>query len=236
MNGIGTKLRLAREALGYSQGQIAEKTRILPQIVAGLENEDYSRIVAPIYGRGFVKLYAQAVGLDPAECSREFMESYNGIGSVPEQGKSPIDKFVKPKTEQECEASGGDGDESRATEAQPEEARAEEEPAYEEPPARRAVSRYAPPMPEEPRSNGIIPPFVWRIAIVAVCAAAFVWAIVAGLKALYRATCTPAPGEVVQEVAQPVPASAEPAASAPQAEATAKPRKPVERLPDMYAD
>lgn len=231
MNGIGTKLRLAREALGYSQGQIAEKTRILPQIVAGLENEDYSRIVAPIYGRGFVKLYAQAVGLDPAECAREFMESYNGIGSVPEQGKSPIDKFVKPKDDGEHEASGGEEDDPPAAAAQ-----TEEEPAYEEPPARRAVSRYAPPMPEEPSSNGIIPPFVWRIAIVAVCAAAFVWAIVAGLKALYRATCTPAPGEVVEEVVQPAPASAEPAASAPQAEATAKPRKPVERLPDMYAD
>ena len=235
MNGIGTKLRLAREALGYSQGQIAEKTRILPQIVAGLENEDYSRIVAPIYGRGFVKLYAQAVGLDPAECSREFMESYNGRGTVPEQSKSPIDKFVKSKADGERGSSGGEEEEVQAVEPQAEVTGAEEEPTYEEPPARRAVSRYAPPMPEEPSSNGIIPPFVWRIAIVAVCAAAFVWAMVAGLKALYRATCTPAPGEVVQEVARPEPASRS-AAVAPQPGVAAKPRKPVERLPDMYAD
>ena len=221
MNGIGTKLRLAREALGYSQSQIAEKTRILVQIVPSLENEDVSRIVAPIYGRGFVKLYAQAVGIDPAECIREFMDAYNGVPheekaverSAPPQTPPPFVKPEEPPAVTETEI---------LKEEQPE-----------EPAPRRRVSRYAPPMPKDTRPSWLKspPPFVWRIAIVAACAAIVIWAAVAGLRALYRATCTPT-GEPTSAPETEVSAPAADAAPA----VKAKARTPAESLPDMYAD
>ena len=50
----------------------------MSSIVEGLENEDFSKIAAPIYGRGFVKLYCETVGLDPKPLVAEFMEIYNG--------------------------------------------------------------------------------------------------------------------------------------------------------------
>ena len=75
---FGKTLRSAREAKGYTVSQIAEMTHLKSQIVEGLENEDFSMIAAPIYGRGFVKLYCEAVGLEPKPLVDEFMAIMNG--------------------------------------------------------------------------------------------------------------------------------------------------------------
>ena len=73
---FGKTLRAAREAKGLTTGQIAERTHMMVQTVEGLENENFSKIVAPIYGRGFVKLYCETVGLDPKPMVDAFMEIY----------------------------------------------------------------------------------------------------------------------------------------------------------------
>ena len=75
---FGNTLRAAREAKGLTVAQLAEATRILPRIVEDLEREDFSRLPAPIYGRGFVKLYCEQVGLDPKPMIAEFMDILNG--------------------------------------------------------------------------------------------------------------------------------------------------------------
>ena len=75
---FGETLRNAREAKGLTTSQIAAKTRMLVQIVEEMENEDFHRIAAPIYGRGFVRLYAECVDLDPLPLVKEFMDIYEG--------------------------------------------------------------------------------------------------------------------------------------------------------------
>ena len=75
---FGYTLQKAREDKGLTIQQIAERTHMLPQQVEDLEHENFSRIAAPIYGRGFVKLYCDAVGLEPKPLVDEFMEIYNG--------------------------------------------------------------------------------------------------------------------------------------------------------------
>ena len=78
MSSLGQTLRQAREAKGLTQSQVAAQTRILIQIIDDIENEDFHRIAAPIYGRGFVRLYAECVDLDPQPLIREFMDIYEG--------------------------------------------------------------------------------------------------------------------------------------------------------------
>ena len=51
---FGQTLRAAREAKGITTSELAARTHLLVQIVEGLENEDFRRIPAPSYGRGFV--------------------------------------------------------------------------------------------------------------------------------------------------------------------------------------
>ena len=75
---FGKTLRDAREAKGLSVAQLADMTHMTVNTINELENEDFTRIPAPIYGRGFVKLYCETVGLDPKPLLAEFMDILNG--------------------------------------------------------------------------------------------------------------------------------------------------------------
>ena len=92
MTGFGYTLRTAREAKGYTIQQLAGMTNLMTRSISDLEQEDFSKIAAPIYGRGFVKLYCEAVGIDPKPLIDEFMAIYNG-----EKPPSPPPPATAPK-------------------------------------------------------------------------------------------------------------------------------------------
>ncbi len=75
---LGETLRKAREERGLSVADVAQSTRLLSRQISAIENEDFSGITAAIYGKGFIKLYAECVGVDPAPLCAEFTEIYNG--------------------------------------------------------------------------------------------------------------------------------------------------------------
>ena len=95
---FGKTLRTAREAKGLTTAQVAEATHMMPQVVEGLEKEDFSRIVAPIYGRGFVRLYCEAVGIDSQPLLDTFMALYSGThkSAQPERPPAPEMNEVPP--------------------------------------------------------------------------------------------------------------------------------------------
>lgn len=74
MSTVGSILREAREAKGISVSDLAERTRIKVQQVNGLERDDFSVSPAPMYTKGFLKLCAQELDLDPAELLLLFTE------------------------------------------------------------------------------------------------------------------------------------------------------------------
>jgi cytoskeleton protein RodZ len=59
------ELRHAREQLGLSLRDVADRTRIRVAILEAIENHDVDHLPPPIFTRGFVKAYAREVGLDP---------------------------------------------------------------------------------------------------------------------------------------------------------------------------
>lgn len=83
---LGMKLKQAREAMGLTEADIAESTHMMIQMIQEIEAEDYHRFSAPIYGKGFIKLYAKAVGLDPAPLVAEFMAA---MAAAPEKSAKP---------------------------------------------------------------------------------------------------------------------------------------------------
>ena len=109
MSSFGKTLREAREAKGLTCSQVAAQTHMLVQTVEEMEREDFHRIPAPIYGRGFVRLFAECVGLDPIPLVREFMDIYEGrraptvnIREVPIEPEPPPPPPVpEPKPEPE---------------------------------------------------------------------------------------------------------------------------------------
>ncbi len=82
---IGPILREARQGKQLTTSQVAEMTRMKVQIVDDLENDDFHRIAATIYGKGFIKLYAECVDLDPEPLIDDYMEQ---VGS-PQPPKLP---------------------------------------------------------------------------------------------------------------------------------------------------
>lgn len=97
MSEFANTLRTAREAKGLTISQVSEATHILSAVIDGLEHDDFSRIPAPIYGRGFVRLYCEAVGIgDPRPLVDAFMRLYNNTPEPP-PATTPATPVAKPE-------------------------------------------------------------------------------------------------------------------------------------------
>lgn len=96
---LGEILKNAREQKGLTPSAVAESTHMKVQVVEDLEREDFRRIAAPIYGRGFVKLYAEFLQLDPEPLIRDFMELYGGARAPAVRTKRVDASSAEPQPE-----------------------------------------------------------------------------------------------------------------------------------------
>lgn len=204
--GFGQTLREAREAKGYTIAQMADMTHIMARTIEGLETEDFSSLAAPIYGRGFVKLCCQTLGLDPKPMIDEFMALYNGEKPV----AAPFPAAEQPKEpEPPAKAQEPVTEPPLPIDAAPppvEPIRPHIQAPVEDPPsaapredlftdeqdiaaARSSVGRFAPPRPQDDdfeRRPIRLPSVPWRLVMLIFGAIAVIWAVVAGCRALYR--------------------------------------------------
>src|SRR5690606_32049184 len=60
----GAELRVAREAAGLTQADVAERLKMPLRVVRSLEDEDWSRLGAPVFVRGQLRSYARLLGID----------------------------------------------------------------------------------------------------------------------------------------------------------------------------
>jgi hypothetical protein len=95
---LGEKLGNARRALKKTTSEIATATRMKVQTVDDIEREDFRRIPAAIYARGFIKLYAEYVGLDPAPLTAEYMARFatpQRKGSLDPSSNSRVQRILQ---------------------------------------------------------------------------------------------------------------------------------------------
>lgn len=71
-DGLGQRIRAAREARGLSLSDVAQQIRIRSVYLAAIEDESWSTIGAPVYIRGFLRTYARFLGIDPEEAVAAF--------------------------------------------------------------------------------------------------------------------------------------------------------------------
>lgn len=64
---LGSRFRNARTHLGKSLPEAAQVTCINPTILANLEADNFTKMPAEVFTKGFIKLYAQYLGLDVNE-------------------------------------------------------------------------------------------------------------------------------------------------------------------------
>ncbi len=104
MASLGEILTSAREAKGATASEAAEATKMMVQHIDALEREEYDKIAAPIYVKGFLKIYAEYLGLDPDEVIEHYkannapLSPNELVGNKEPPRRLPISKKkVKPK-------------------------------------------------------------------------------------------------------------------------------------------
>lgn len=85
---VAERLREARERLGLSQRQIAETTKLSPQVLRALEDGRISLLPSGIYRRALIRTVAREVGLDPEAELRAFLKEHPD--DMPMPGEQPV--------------------------------------------------------------------------------------------------------------------------------------------------
>ncbi|UHQ18920.1 DUF4115 domain-containing protein [Lysobacter sp. KIS68-7] len=62
-SGVGQRLRTAREKQGLSLEEVASRLKMPRSVVQSLEDEDWSRLGAPVFVRGQLRSYSRLLGL-----------------------------------------------------------------------------------------------------------------------------------------------------------------------------
>jgi hypothetical protein len=70
---FGGRLRVERERQQLTLSAVASQTKINIHLLQGLERDDLSRWPTGIFRRSFLRVYADALGLDPEPLLREFL-------------------------------------------------------------------------------------------------------------------------------------------------------------------
>jgi cytoskeletal protein RodZ len=76
---IGEILREARQHKGASVEDASRATRIKMEILEQLEADEFDRLAAPAYTKGFLKLYSEYLGLDSQAMVDSYLRSQGGL-------------------------------------------------------------------------------------------------------------------------------------------------------------
>jgi cytoskeletal protein RodZ len=79
MESIGEQLRAARHAKKLSLEDVSRVTKIKVDILEKIESEDYAHLSAPMYTKGFIKMYAEHVNLDGTAIVDAYLKSQGGL-------------------------------------------------------------------------------------------------------------------------------------------------------------
>src|ERR1017187_201745 len=79
MESIGEILREARHQKRASLEDVSRATRIKMEILEQLEADQFDRLAAPAYTKGFLKLYSEYLGLDSQAMVDAYLRSQGGL-------------------------------------------------------------------------------------------------------------------------------------------------------------
>jgi len=90
---LGQQLKAAREAKGVSENDAGLATKILTKTILAMESDDFSGMAAPTYAKGFIRLYAAYLGLDPEPLVEEYLSRH---ASAPPRQSSEKKQAARP--------------------------------------------------------------------------------------------------------------------------------------------
>jgi len=80
---FGAGFKKARESQNVSIDKIAEETRISKRFLMAIENEHFDVLPGGIFNRGFIRTYAERLGLDPEAAIRSYEKISQSVAIEP---------------------------------------------------------------------------------------------------------------------------------------------------------
>lgn len=96
METMGQKFRAAREKKKLNISKAAALTRIKVQHLEMMENDDFSKMPAPTYAKGFIRIYASFLGLDPVPLVEEYVERHLNPPDEDRPAPKPVRRTTTP--------------------------------------------------------------------------------------------------------------------------------------------
>lgn len=84
MPGIGETLRDARRAMGVELTEVQERTKIRTRYLRALEEEDWDSLPGQAYARGFLRAYADFLGLESEALLDEYRRRHTLVAELQE--------------------------------------------------------------------------------------------------------------------------------------------------------
>ena len=73
---IGQKLEAARRAKGVTVSEAGQATKIMSKYIESMEADDFGALSAPVYVKGFIRMYAQYLGLESETLVNEYLSQH----------------------------------------------------------------------------------------------------------------------------------------------------------------
>lgn len=84
---VGDELQARREELGYTLHKVEVATKIRGRYLRAIEASDFANLPNDVYSRGFVRQYAQYLGLPGAQFAKRYQEERGGAQKPAQQVK-----------------------------------------------------------------------------------------------------------------------------------------------------
>ncbi len=81
----GPVLRMMREQRSLTARNVADTTKLSGRYVEGIEEENYKKLPARPYLRGFLVMYAKAIGYEPGRIVNDYMKRYDAAMNPPKK-------------------------------------------------------------------------------------------------------------------------------------------------------
>ncbi|MGI8501233.1 MAG: helix-turn-helix domain-containing protein [Hassallia sp.] len=93
---LGGQLWVKRTEQGLSLDEMVEMTMISRRLLQAIEEGNLDDLPEPIYIRGFIRQYADALGLDGAEFAKSFPVGSNRVNLIPGWKPTPFGQLLRP--------------------------------------------------------------------------------------------------------------------------------------------
>ena len=94
MTDFGASFIKARKSAGLSLAQIAVETRISTRFLKAIEDEEFHLLPGGVFNRGFVRAYADRIGLDPEKAVADYEQV-----AASRQPSEPLETTVSPSSQ-----------------------------------------------------------------------------------------------------------------------------------------